>query len=386
MFQGILGFHGSNRSDEIEKGLEQDHSLPLKEEEEENYLEGDGGLSYPDSARSTTNLIHDDEDEAETSFTDKTTTMTSTNEKSSATKPKQRKRSATVGGSNKETGNLLTTHFGVGDDNDGYGEPRKRKSSTSYEIRSRRISQRKQPAAGAQMLGEVELLANDENDGDEETFTQIEKFQPLIKRRSATFVAPNIEMLQRPGYSGESESIRKTTGTDSSAIKESGTTPREVLARQKYQFPDNDVELPPFYSDHDSINSVISTERIVQNLKKDEERAFGIERAFTKKKIITTRPSNLSTASGMSTKSHVTLKDLDFHFDVAEDDIIDENEAGIMADKFLNAVKAIYIPTPSSGSGSSSMLSPFQSTSHPLRKRSVASKKKTKGRGKNSKK
>lgn len=330
--------------------MELDYSPPSKHKNEVvNIEKGDSSLesiNHPHSARSTRKLISSSsgsDDQAETSFIENETTTNNDGKLSpvpTITKQKQRQSSAD---SFRKRENFPVTYLAVRDESES-PEPRKRKTSQSYEIRSRRISQRKRSSATPLLIPD-----NYNEDDDETTFTEITRFEPTVKRRSGTMEPPNLEMLVLNNNDENDEpTASKSTGTgdhdDARLIKDGGFSPRIPARRGNNRFRDfgNDEEEDIQYGgiNRESIDSVVPTERIIRNIeeKKKKLKSQLNEKPFNKKPEFNSKHSNLS---NFSVKSHITLKDLNINFHEA-DDVMDENEAIDLVKRFSSAVKTIY--------------------------------------------
>ena len=326
----MLGFHGTSRADEIERGLELDYSPPTDNKTDVVDVEKDGStesINHLNSARSTKNLISSSDDQAETSFIthdEKSSPVPTT----TTTKEKRRQPSTESIRQRVVIANRNPTDS---------VELRRRKTSNSYEIRLRRLSQRKPSAS-------VPLLIPDDNfdddiDDDEATFTEITQFKPIVKRRSGTMEPPNLEMLEKVN-NDRNESAGTDNYDDARLIKDGGTSPRRGVSTGKRDdrfrnFGNDDdkinAEEKGFYDNHinrDSLDSVIPTERIIRNIEEKDKAS----------KTISKRTSTLSY---YSIKSHIELKDLKINLNEA-DDTMNETEAAELVKRFSSAVKTIY--------------------------------------------
>ena len=350
-----------------------------------------------DTARSTQNLITNENESTETSFTVETKTTTTSTENSSASskrkKKKQRKPSAlasSVSDSNFKNLDLLETpieEFCEGDVSDDM-EPKRKISS--YDIRVRRMSQRKRSVAQTVSNSSTTSLMKEKADSDDTSNDDNENDNnfrvPLMKRRSGTFTAPNTDFLGRSSTPDQQEPSRNLV----SAGENIPATPRNLFSKGTRTRVSNDVpplDIPAGYSTGDSVDSVMMTDRILQRLKMEEEKLLHKSQTPQEHKSIKTRPSNLSTVSN---RSGVTLKDLHF-FDVTDDGVTDENEAELIANRFARAVNRICSPSASSASGNISShhlgggsVFPKQSLSPALHHLKKRNRKKSKAKNKKS--
>ena len=313
MFLGLFGFKGSNRSEEIENALEGDSSA-RRVEPPEKLLSDDLLL---DSARSTRNLLEKSHEEAETSFMSNDDEQRDEfnegenpfiNEKSaSETSMACRKRSS-VKISTTEVIEFVPSPE----------VPKRARKVSSYEIRNRRQSVRREPIVSTRPGSKTRDSSYSFDPAQSRSssvvksrkssvvYTEIKEFVPM-RRRAGTGVIPDASVIEehlkwrkenRNPTKNESKSRRGSSSSDNDTDGEIFTMHKPLLK-------------------HKPKSSSPGLQNVVPSLDLVEE---------PKRRTI---------------KSHLTLTDLNFQIDDLSN-YIPENKASEMADQFILAINKIF--------------------------------------------